>query len=148
MWQKMSLSHPLGSTADTDSSCVTFSLVFCFVMAALANTLLGHPRNPIWVDGNLDIDVAGDLGSATEPRLIIVTGTLTVSANATLRGFFHANRVDWNSVASVDGALVSATSFNAAAGANATMVYNKPLLDIIRLRYGSFVRAPGGWNLF
>ena len=30
----------------------------------------------------------------------------------------------------------------------ATLLYDKRLLDEIRLRYGSFVRAPGGWNLF
>jgi hypothetical protein len=30
----------------------------------------------------------------------------------------------------------------------ATVRYDKAMLDTIRLRYGSFVRVPGGWNLF
>jgi len=30
----------------------------------------------------------------------------------------------------------------------ATLRYDKAVLDTIRLGYGSFVRAPGGWNLF
>ena len=115
-------------------------------LADLNNTLAGYPRNPIWVDGNLNIDAVANLGSAADPLMLIVTGTLTVSANATVRGFVHANQVRWNSAATLDGALVSATTFTTTAVA--TLRYDKAALDTIRLRYGSFVRAPGSWNLF
>lgn len=114
-------------------------------LATLNSTLAGYPRNPIWVDGNLNLDSADNLGSASDPLMLIVTGTLTISANATLRGFVHANQVEWTSPATVQGALVSANSVNVSAVA--TISYDKPLLDIIRLRYGSFVRVPGSWNL-
>ncbi len=116
--------------------------------ADLANALLLNPRNPIWAEGNLDIDAAGDLGSAADPMMLIVSGTLTVSANATVRGFAHANAVNLSAPALAwDGALVSATAVNVTVGV-ATLRYDKAMLDTIRLRYGSFVRAPGGWNLF
>lgn len=114
-------------------------------LADLNATLAGYPRNPIWVAGNLDIDAAANLGSANDPLMLIVTGTLTVSANANIRGFVHANQVSWTAPASLQGAVVSRTSFSASAVA--TLRYDKPALDIIRLRYGSFVRAPGSWNL-
>lgn len=114
-------------------------------LAALNNALAGYPRNPIWVTGNLDIDTVANLGSATDPLMLIVTGTLTVSANATVRGFVHANQVVWSSAATLEGALVSATTFTASAVA--TLSYDRAMMDIIRLRYGSFVRAPGSWNL-
>lgn len=114
-------------------------------MTNVASALAGYPRNPIWLDGNLDIDSASTIGSTTDPVMLIVNGNLTVSANATVRGFIHANQIAWSSPATVQGAVVSATDFNATA--TATIVYDKALLDIIRLRYGSFVLAPGGWNL-
>jgi len=114
--------------------------------AQLAAALAGYPGNPIWLDGNLNLDAAGNIGSLANPAMLIVTGTLTVSSNVDLVGFVHANRVDWTSLASVQGAVVSATSFNA--NAEARLTYNKAVLDTIRLTYGSFVRTPGSWNLF
>jgi hypothetical protein len=110
--------------------------------------LAGHPRNTIWVQGDLTLDTAGALGNAVDPMMLIVNGTLTVSANARIFGFVHANRIAWAAgadAASLQGAMVSATDFTATAAPN--LSYNKELLDIIRLRYGSFVRVPGGWNL-
>ena len=114
--------------------------------AQLAAALAGYPRNPIWLDGSLNLDAAGNIGSLVNPAMLIVTGTLTVSSNVDLVGFVHANRVDWTSLASVQGAVVSETSFNA--NAEARLTYNKAVLDTIRLTYGSFVRTPGSWNLF
>lgn len=112
----------------------------------LTDALAGNPRNPIWMDGNLNLGTAGALGSAANPLMLIVTGTLTVAADVNVTGFVHARQVNWNSSASLQGALVSATSFSASAEARLT--YDKAVLDTIRLEYGSFVRTPGSWNLF
>ena len=115
-------------------------------LADLNDTLAKYPRNPVWVDGNLNIDAVANLGSAANPLMLIVTGTLTVSANATVRGFVHADQVQWDSAATLEGALVSRTTFTTTTVA--TLRYDKAALDTIRLRYGSFVRTPGSWNLF
>ncbi len=113
----------------------------------IANALLLNPRNPIWAEGNVNIDAAGALGTAADPMLLIVNGDLTISAGATISGFVHANQISWSAAdASLDGAMVAATSFTSTSVAK--LRYSKPMLDTIRLRYGSFVRAPGGWNLF
>jgi hypothetical protein len=117
--------------------------------ASLTNVLLGYPRNPIWVTGDLDLNTAGLLGTAADPVMLIVTGQLTISAGIVITGFLHANNTVWApgaSAASVQGAVVTKDGF--AAASLATIVYNRAALDIISLRYGSFVRAPGGWNLF
>ncbi len=115
--------------------------------AAIATALLLNPRNPIWADGDVNLDAAGALGSAADPMMLIVNGNLTVSGNAAVSGFAHANQIDWSAAgATWDGALVSMTSFTTTSVA--TLRYSRPMLDTIRLRYGSFVRAPGGWNLF
>ena len=113
--------------------------------ANLVAILAGHPHNPIWVEGDLDISTAASLGSATDPMMLIVAGTLTLSADAQLVGFVHANNIVWNAAgAAMQGAMVAATNFTSST--NASLSYNKPVLDIIRLRYGSFVRVPGSWN--
>ena len=115
--------------------------------ASLTNVLLGYPRNPIWVAGNLNL-TAGALGTATDPVMLIVAGQLTISAAAVITGFVHAESVDWAAGAagaSVRGAMVAQDTF-AAAGL-AALTYDRAVLDLISLRYGSFVRAPGSWNL-
>ena len=120
--------------------------------ARIAAALVLNPRNPIWANGDVTLDAAAggvvdDLGTAADPMMLIVTGNLTISGDATVRGFAHANQITWSAPAATwDGALVSATSFTATSVA--TLRYDKALLDTIRLRYGSFVRAPGGWYLF
>lgn len=115
---------------------------------AIANAVLLNPRNPIYVTGNVDLNVAGALGSAADPVMLIVNGNLTISADVQATGFVHANAITWGApnTAFWNGAMVSMTTFDA--NTSATLRYDKPALDIIRLRYGSFVRAPGGWNLF
>jgi len=114
----------------------------------LADVLAGHPRNPVWVEGNLTMGNDRALGSNADPLMLIVTGTLTVAANVQITGFVHANAVDWSAgaaAAQLRGALVSATRFTTSTVA--TLAYDKAVLDTIRLRYGSFVRAPSSWNL-
>ena len=120
--------------------------------ASLINIMSGYPRNPIWVVGDLDLDLnlapAGELGTAQNPVMLIVTGRLTISGTAVVTGFVHANNIVWAAGAAgarVRGAMVAQDTF-AAAGL-ATLDYDRAVLDLISLRYGSFVRAPGSWNL-
>ena len=114
--------------------------------AQLAAVLTAYPRNTIWLDGNLNLDAAGSIGNLANPVMLIITGTLTVSSAIDLVGFVHANRVDWTALGSLRGALVAATTFTATN--EARLRYDKAVLDVVRLEYGSFVRAPGSWNLF
>ena len=115
--------------------------------ASLTNILLGYPRNPIWVAGDLNLDTAGVLGTTADPVMLIVAGQLTISGNAVITGFVHADSILWTAGAgaSVQGAMVAKDTFSAAG--LATLAYDRTVLDLISLRYGSFVRAPGSWNL-
>lgn len=110
----------------------------------LTATLAGFPRNPVLVQGSLTLDVAGQLGDAANPVLLIVDGPLTISAGMTIFGFVHATSITWNAASTVQGAVVSAGTFTASQ--SATLTYRQDLLDILRLRYGSFVRVPGSWR--
>lgn len=120
------------------------ALVAC-TSDSLVATLARYPRHPIWINGDLSITTAGDLGSATEPVMLVVTGDFTVAAATQIFGFVHANNVAWGTAASLQGAMVAANDFISTA--DATLAYRRDVLDIIRLRYGSFVRVPGSWKL-
>ena len=114
----------------------------------LNTVLLGFPRNPIILNGSVNIDSAVALGSATDPALLVINGTLTITANATITGFIHANSVAWNAAtATLSGAMMTPGNFTIGAGGVATMSFDKPVIDKIKYRYGSFVRVPGSWNV-
>lgn len=111
---------------------------------SLTATLDGFPRNPVLVQGSLTLDVAGQLGDAANPVLLIVNGPLTINAGVTIFGLVHATSINWNAASTVQGALVSSGTFTAVQ--SATLNYRQDLLDTLRLRYGSFVRVPGSWR--
>ena len=122
--------------------------------ASLTATLARYPRHPIWVDGNLTIDDAAALGSmvltappdlgSSNPVMLVIDGVLTVNAATQITGFLHAKGgIVWNAAAVLRGALVTPGSFTATT--DATLVYDKDVLNTIRLYYGSFVRVPGSW---
>lgn len=116
--------------------------------AELAAALLGFPRNPIILNGPVNIASAVALGSAVEPAMLVINGPLTITGNATITGFIHANSVAWNAAtASLSGALMTPGNFTVGAGGVARMSFDKPAIDLIKYRYGSFVRAPGTWNV-
>jgi hypothetical protein len=121
--------------------------------ADLADPLARYPGRVLWVDGDLNLDAAGTIGSASQPAMIVVTGnvprTLTLSAAVTYNGFLYADAVSWAAGADnavVHGAMVSATTFGAAV--NATVAYDASILGTISNYYGSFVRVPGGTAQF
>jgi hypothetical protein len=116
--------------------------------ATLAPLVAGQPRNLLWFNGNVDLDAVATLGSATDPVFLVVTGTLTISANVNIVGYVHARNVVWTggaALATFRGAMVATDDFTAQG--TATLSYDAAVLDLIRLRYGSFVRVPGSWNL-
>ena len=119
--------------------------------ANLADIHARFPRNPIWIEGNLTINTGGVLGSNAgnikdwEPILLVVNGTLTVTADVSIVGFVHATTVVWSAAgASLKGAIMSPGDFTATTAAR--LSYDAQVLEVIRLYYGSFVRVPGSWK--
>lgn len=108
------------------------------------------PGRTFWFDGNLNIDgattdPAGSIGTTAKPALVIVTGTLTVQNANPMIGLFYGSAVNWNTAgATVRGAVVSATDFNATA--NVSITYDAAVINTLVTAYGTFVRAPGSWN--
>jgi hypothetical protein len=107
-----------------------------------------NPGRPIWVDGDLSIDTAGDIGAPDAPVLLVVTGNVAVTAaNAPIHGLLYAQTADWpdagplqvQGAVAVEGDLDSGTP---------QIAYDAALLNRLRVTTGSFVRVPGSWHDF
>jgi PilX N-terminal len=119
------------------------------VRAAIAQ----NPNQPIWLSGGLDVDSAGDIGSATEPVVIVSNGDLKFSTSGvTIHGLVY-NRLavgatNWVTSGSgtVNGAVV--VDGGVSGTGTATLSYDDAVLKRVRGNVGTYVRAPGSWRDF
>ena len=120
---------------------------------ALANVVAMNPDRVIWIDGDLTLESAGDVGSAPDPAdptvpgpaTIVATGNLVFTApGARIFGFVYTRSGNWTGSGEIQGAAF--TEGNLAATAAPTVVFNGAVIDSLRRRAGSFVRLPGGWR--
>lgn len=107
-----------------------------------------YPGRVIWVQGDLNVDSTGDIGSADEPLALVVSGNVQFSAAATIYGLIYTQAAVLNSSGSaqVRGALVA--EGNVAGNSTATLIYDADILQRLRLRTGSLVVVPGSWKDF
>jgi hypothetical protein len=94
----------------------------------------------------VNLGAGADIGSATDPVMLVVDGALNL--DATLHGAIYGMPTDWSvtGAGTVRGAMIAGN--NMAGGATLTVVRDAPVLALLRLRTGSFVRVPGGWRDF
>jgi len=107
-----------------------------------------NPGRPIWLQGNLDIDSGGDIGSAASPVLLVIEGNLDFINDITIHGLVYVRSADWPTAGTgtVRGAVIA--EGNVSGAGTPRIVYDRALLDFLRLTTGSFVRVPGGWRDF
>jgi hypothetical protein len=116
---------------------------------AVRNALLFNPGRVLWIEGNLDVDSAGDIGSSALPALLVVNGNLTFSTAATIYGLVYTRTGTWSTLGSggvVRGAVVA--EGNVAGSGTPRIIYDAGVLKRLRLASGSFVMVPGGWKDF
>lgn len=117
--------------------------------ADLASIVAANPSRIIWINGDVTLDQAGPLGSATRPVILVVMGNVTFSSNVTFYGaIYSTGDVSWNASAAggaVIGAVVGLGNYSGAS--DATFVYDSEVLRRLRQSYGSFVRVPGSWTI-
>lgn len=121
--------------------------------ASLRTLVNGNPGRPIWLDGNLNIDTNGDIGSATDPVLLVVNGSLNFSvSNATIFGVVYimtpAGSTEWttNGGGKIVGAVV--TDKEIRGNGTTSFVFDPDVVTRTRWGVGSFVRVPGSWRDF
>jgi hypothetical protein len=122
--------------------------------AALRTAIANNPTRMVWVSGNLSIDTAADIGSATEPVMIFTTGSVTFTVAATVHGVIYGGRDptvapgDFNltGAGTIRGALIAEHAMVGAGDTN--VVFDAAVLKRIRQTTGSFVLVPGTWRDF
>ncbi|MDP1533832.1 MAG: pilus assembly PilX N-terminal domain-containing protein, partial [Rubrivivax sp.] len=107
-----------------------------------------NPGRAIWLQGDLQLDSAGDIGSAAAPVTLVVTGNVAFVANGVrLFGLLYSQGANWTGGgAEIRGAAVVENGL--AGSAVPVLVYDAAILNLLRLGQGSFVRVPGGWRDF
>lgn len=122
---------------------------------ALAAAVAKNPDRVIWVPGDLTLASAGTIGSAPDPAdtsvagpaVVVVDGAVNFTApDIRIHGYVYSRGGNWTGPGEIHGAAF--VEGNLADTAGATIVMNSAVLDSLRLRSGSFVRAPGGWDDF
>jgi hypothetical protein len=122
---------------------------------ALADKVALNPDRVIWVRGDLTLESAGDIGSAPNPldltvpgpAMIVVDGQVNFTApGVRIFGTVYSRGGAWSGPGLIEGAVM--VEGNLAATAAFTVAMNNTILKSLRLRSGSFVRAPGGWDDF
>lgn len=122
---------------------------------ALADTVALNPDRIIWVQGNLTLESAGNIGSLPDPAnpavagpaMIVVDGQVNFTTTGVhIFGAVYSRGGNWTGPGLIEGAAM--VEGNLAATASATVVMNNSVLNTMRRRSGSFVRAPGGWDDF
>jgi hypothetical protein len=111
-----------------------------------------NPGRPLWLTGNLNIDSAGDIGSALDPVVIVVNGDLQfTTSGVTIFGVVYnrllpAGDTDWTTTGSgqVTGAVVAEGGVNGTGAV--TVAYDADVIRLIRFNNGSFVRVPSSWR--
>jgi hypothetical protein len=122
--------------------------------AAVRAAISLNPWRPLWLTGKLNVDSAGDIGSATEPVVIVVNGDLEfTTGGVTIYGVVY-NRLlpagsgdtEWTTTGSgqVTGAVVAEGGVGGAGAV--TVAYDADVIRRIRFNNGSFVRVPSSWR--
>jgi len=113
------------------------------------------------IDGqaaNRMVSITGDarltgpvaLGSPTQPVLLVVNGTLTLSGDVMLHGLVYASDIRWddssNPQAQVRGALISASAYRG--NGTPDLHHDAAVLRALQRHTGSLARVPGSWRDF
>ncbi len=124
---------------------------------ALAAAVARNPDRVIWVAGDLTLSSAGDIGSPPDPANTNVAGPAVIVVDGALNftvpgirifGYVYTRGGNWDGPGPGEVHGAAFVEGDLAAAARATIVMNSAVLQSLRLRSGSFVRAPGGWDDF
>ena len=107
-----------------------------------------HPERVIWVAGDLDLDTAGDIGSALEPIALVVEGSIQFVTPVTVYGLVYSQAADWTALGTgqIRGAAIAEGAFTGATAAD--IIFDGDVVNRVHRTTGSFVRVPGSWRDF
>ena len=153
MSREQLFAHHFGVDAATWNSHAAVQPIDCLgdCTARVAAALEGVNTNrllSIASDAQLTGPVA--LGTATQPVLLVVHGTLALRGDVTLHGLVYAADIRWDEShspqAQVRGALISAANYRG--DGSPDLHHDATVLHTLQRQAGSYVRVPGSWRDF
>lgn len=119
----------------------------CNAAGVLARWQL-NPGRVLLLNGDVDLDSAVSIGTAGDPAVLNVTGTLSFSADATVTGLVYSQAANWalSGQGKIVGAAIGESAISGAPTGKIT--YDPAVLDRLRISTGSFVKVPGSWKDF
>lgn len=116
--------------------------------AALRDAILMNPGRAIWVDGNLSLDSAGNIGAIDAPVMVVVNGQVTAPTTVSFFGVLYSRARPW-SISGTVNVLGAAVAENALQGSgSSSFVYDAAVLQRLRVTTGSLVPVPASWKDF
>lgn len=98
-----------------------------------------------WVEG--DATISQNIGTASEPVILVVNGTLTFSGNPVIYGVVVVNGgFNTSGTPKVRGAVVSAG--NVASDGTLNIIYDPDVIDRLGQVTGKYATVPGTWRDF
>ncbi len=98
----------------------------------------------IWINGTLTLTSNSNIGTATNPVLIIATGDITLNGSVTVNGVLYSGgNITAGAQAVVNGAVIGAGNFTA--NGLVDINYQAAIINTVSNAMGSFVRVPGSW---
>ena len=117
-----------------------------------------NPGRPIWLTGSSGtVTLDENLGSDTNPVMLIVEGDLVIDSGVEVRGvIYHRAKPaggdttwDVDGTATIRGAVIVEGGLTLdGSSATPTLVYSPVVLRAVKVSMGSFVRVPGSWRDF
>jgi hypothetical protein len=118
--------------------------------ATVRTAIQNNPGRPLWLTGGLTVDSTGDIGSTTDPVMMVVNGNLQFStAGVAVHGLLMLRGTNWDTASSsaagtIRGAVVVDGSVT---GTSSLIVrYDSDVLRKLRTQSGSFFRVAGSWR--
>lgn len=139
----------MGATADRYKTHPALRVVDCSGDCGAALTAAyAAGRRMMWVEGNLSLGSSMTLGSASDPVVLVVNGSVTITSAVQVFGMVVARGdVAWTNSAGTSQivGMLLAEGDVVTTGAM-DIVYLPAIANQLRNRVGSFVRVPGGWT--
>lgn len=111
-------------------------------------TAADNGRRLLNARGNLTLPPNTSLGSAEQPVMLVVEGTLTLQGLTTIHGLVYAEQLNWLNAASasyIRGATMVRSPCCAGVSGSPSLVYDRDVLKRLQLGAGAYAKVPGSW---
>jgi Tfp pilus assembly protein PilX len=118
--------------------------------ATVRTAIANNPGRPLWLNGGLQVDSAGDIGSAAVPVMMVIDGNLEfTTAGVTVHGLLMLRGTGWNTALSTQpGTVRGAVIVDGDVTGSSSLIvqYDSGVLGNLRTSSGSFFRVAGSWR--